>query len=230
MFCERARIDLHSCKKQGEIAPFGDIQESATFKRFCSNIVTNYGAINEYTLFSMYSAAIDILSFLRTRLNTFRHCPLFVGLVIFLFSAGCDSLNPDDLVDLDFRGEWLLIAQHQAEPELSIRYTFLLTENVDHTITASALQYILDIPLWDSPIEVAGRIQYGDDTLRLEFNFPNTGLGPEIVMATFSRVRVDLSVVAVSAEHYSGKAVGLLIPRGGVIPYETDILTMEQIR
>ena len=165
-----------------------------------------------------------------TRINFRFSRFLYLCLIVILFFTGCDSLNPEDPVELDFRGEWFLIAQHQVESELNIRYSFVLKENVDHDFTASASQYALETPLWDNPIEVSGRIMFGVNTLRLEFNYPESGVGPEVVEATFSRVRIDASLVVVSGEHYNGEAVGLLIPRGGVIPYETDIVIIEQIQ
>lgn len=143
--------------------------------------------------------------------------------------AGCDLIKADDPEDLDFRGEWLLIAQHQNEAELTIRYLITLTENRDHMFAATAQQFLLEMPIGAAARDVTGQILFGENVLRLEIDFPNTGLGPEIVEVRFLRVRTKSSLVAMEGIRYRGKSVGLLMPGGAVIPYDTNIMTMEQI-
>lgn len=142
--------------------------------------------------------------------------------------AGC-SLTDNDVVELDFRGEWKLFAQHQKEPELNIRYSFTLTENENHGFTASARQYLLDMPIGDDPVIVVGRIAFDGNNIRIEFDYPDSGNGPEIAIATFARKSLSSSLVVVTGTSYKGESVGILLPRGGINSYDTPILIVEQV-
>jgi hypothetical protein len=153
---------------------------------------------------------------------------LAVGLVGGIIGLGGCSLTGDDVVDLDFRGDWILFAQHQTEAELNIRYAFTLTQNDDHSFSAEARQFLLDMPIWTESVIVEGRIAFDGNDIQIEFDYPESGNGPEIAHVTFLRKSTESPLVVVTGVTYAGESVGLVAPGGGILPYDTDIVIMEQ--
>jgi hypothetical protein len=149
--------------------------------------------------------------------------PLLMAAVI-----GSCSLTGDELVALDLRGNWLLIAVHQTEPELNIRYSFVLTEQGDDEFVASATQYLINTSIWDTPVDVQGRISFEGSNMRLEFDYPDSGDGPEVALLSYGRVSQTSSLVVVTGHSYVGESVGIRRPQGDIFGYNTEDVSMEQ--
>jgi len=159
------------------------------------------------------------------RRNLYSAClPLLIAVVL----TSC-SLTSDELVALDWRGSWLLAAQHQTEPELNIRYTFTMAEHGEHEFAATAIQYLENDQIWDEPVDVQGRIMVDGSDLRIEFDFPGTGNGPEVALLSYGRVSQSSSLVRITGHSYIGESIGITAPGGGVFEYNTEIISMEQL-
>ena len=155
--------------------------------------------------------------------------PVLLALLLSHSVTGCSVVNPGDLPALDFRGEWLLAAVHQDEPELSIHYRFTLDRNEAAEFEALAEQFILDISLWNGPRTVSGKVFFDERQLRFEFSYPPFDLEPEVALVDFRRATNSSSRVVVEPVSYRGFAVGIVRPGGDITGYDTETVFMEQL-